>query len=123
MADYSLRENAARPYIEGDPSRVLIARDSDALEVVGACAELGANRVLLEAASLADAFFDLKTRLAGEVLQRLVNYHVRLALVLESTSAPGGRFAEMVEETERQRNRHFRAFASRDDAIDWLTAD
>ena len=79
--------------------------------------------MLLEAASLADAFFDLKTRLAGEVLQRLVNYHVRLALVLGGASAPGGRFAEMVEETERRRNRHFRAFASRDDAIDWLTAD
>ena len=28
-----------------------------------------------------EAFFDLKTRLAGEILQKYINYHVKVAII------------------------------------------
>lgn len=43
--------------------------------------ETGCNRIMLEKALLDERFFDLKTRLAGEILQKFVNYHVKAAIV------------------------------------------
>ncbi|WP_338552398.1 DUF4180 domain-containing protein [Paenibacillus sp. KS-LC4] len=39
------------------------------------------NKILLQKANLTEDFFDLKTRLAGEILQKYVNYNVKLAIV------------------------------------------
>lgn len=39
------------------------------------------NKVLLNKSNLAEAFFDLKTGLAGEILQKYMNYQLKLAVV------------------------------------------
>ncbi len=31
--------------------------------------------------SICDDFFDLSTRLAGEILQKFINYHVKIAII------------------------------------------
>lgn len=41
----------------------------------------GCDKMILPRAALADGFFDLKTHLAGEVLQKYVNCHMKLAIV------------------------------------------
>jgi hypothetical protein len=52
--------------------------DGDALELmVGS----GARRLVVHAPQLHPDFFDLSTRLAGEVLQKFTNYHVQLGIV------------------------------------------
>ena len=38
------------------------------------------SRIALDKAVLTDEFFDLSTRLAGEVLQKVINYQLRLAI-------------------------------------------
>lgn len=40
-----------------------------------------ATDIVIYKESLCDDFFDLKTRIAGELLQKCSNYHVRLAIV------------------------------------------
>ena len=42
--------------------------------------ELGISRIAVPKEALADAFFILSTGLAGEILQKYVNYHVKLAI-------------------------------------------
>ena len=42
--------------------------------------ELGASRIAIPKAAIADAFFILSSGLAGEMLQKYVNYHVKLAI-------------------------------------------
>ncbi|PWK09603.1 DUF4180 domain-containing protein [Tumebacillus permanentifrigoris] len=41
----------------------------------------GCEKILLNKSNLAEDFFELKTRLAGEILQKYTNYKVRLAVV------------------------------------------
>ena len=43
--------------------------------------EGGCDAVILYKESLPEAFFDLKTRFAGEILQKFSNYRMRLAIV------------------------------------------
>ena len=42
--------------------------------------EAGTNRIAIEKAAVAEAFFVLSTRLAGEILQKFLNYQGKLAV-------------------------------------------
>lgn len=92
----------------------------DAMALVAACLEHGAGGVLLESHHLPPAFFDLRTGFAGELLQKLQNYGLRLAGVFASEEQYGERVRELLREARRGRG--FRAFSAREDAEAWLAA-
>lgn len=48
--------------------------------------ETGSNRIVLNKSLISESFFDLKTRLAGEILQKFVNYHVKIAIIGDFTT-------------------------------------
>jgi len=39
------------------------------------------DAIIVDKSALIDEFFDLKTRLAGEIIQKYVNYGIRLAII------------------------------------------
>ena len=43
--------------------------------------ETDCDRIVIHKALLSEEFFDLKTRLAGEILQKFINYQVKAAVV------------------------------------------
>lgn len=43
--------------------------------------ETGCDRIILSKSTIIEDFFDLKTRIAGEILQKFINYQVKLAIV------------------------------------------
>ncbi|MNS85142.1 hypothetical protein D3C72_1189980 [compost metagenome] len=43
--------------------------------------EADSNRIILHKRAICEEFFDLKTRLAGEILQKFVNYQTKIAIV------------------------------------------
>ncbi len=57
-----------------------IATPRQANDVLAEAFAHEANAVLMEEAALAPAFFDLRTGLAGEILQKFANYGRRLAI-------------------------------------------
>jgi hypothetical protein len=69
-------------------------------------------------ANLGPDFFDLRTRFAGELLQKFVNYRAKLAIVIADPPAHGERFGELVHEHET--HPHVRFFTSEADARSWL---
>ena len=79
MADL-MQERAGEQVLVCDPDGPPIATERDALDLIGA-AFLGATVVAVPAGRLAPAFFTLGTRFAGEVMQKFVNYRLRLAVV------------------------------------------
>lgn len=79
MAD-EVRERAGVPVLVCDPDGPPIATAEDALDLIGA-AFLGAEAVAVPASRLDERFFELGTRFAGEVMQKFVNYRMRLAVV------------------------------------------
>lgn len=98
-----------------------IARPDDALELVSGCMEHGAHGALVESHNLPPEFFELRTGFAGEFLQKLVNYGVRLAGVFPSEADYSERFREFLREARRGRS--FRAFSERADAEAWLAEE
>lgn len=97
-----------------------IAKPDDALRFVEKGYELQTRAFLLDGTLLPAEFFALSSRFAGEFVQKLVNYQVRVAAVLPPDPSRGERFAEFVHELSRHPS--FRAFASRAEAEAWLVS-
>jgi hypothetical protein len=115
-----LAEKHGRKYVEGTATDRFIQREEDAVALVGVCGEHSAERLLLYAGNLSQSFFDLKTGLAGAILQKFVNHHVKVALVISSDLVQG-RFKEYV--VEANRGNQFRTFQEKDEAENWLISD
>ena len=106
--------------------RILIARDAgiairtlgDVADAIGA--SLGADGLLLTEEDLGPAFFDLRSGLAGEAMQKFVNYRVRVALVIATPESHGERFVELVR--EHRTHPMVRVFETEDAARAWLHA-
>lgn len=65
-----------------DSKDQLISDVQSALDLIATVNyETGCNRIVLSKAAIIEDFFDLKTRLAGEVLQKFINYRTKLAIV------------------------------------------
>lgn len=63
-------------------SELLITDVQSALDLVATINyETACDRMILNKSAICEEFFDLKTRLAGEVLQKFINYHMKLAIV------------------------------------------
>jgi hypothetical protein len=59
------------------------------------------NRVILHAGSLDTTFFDLKTGLAGEILQKVSNYNLRLAIIGDFTNVESRALRAFIDESNR----------------------
>lgn len=79
MSDQVQERNGARVLVCGADGPML-AGVQDALDLIGA-AFSGADVVALPSSRLGDDFFELRTGLAGEVMQKFVNYRIPLAIV------------------------------------------
>lgn len=75
--------------------------------------------LLLDESQLGEKFFDLRTGLAGELLQKFTKYRVRLAIVVEDAAAYGSRFNELVY--EHRTHAAVRFFDTEQQARRWLT--
>jgi PadR family transcriptional regulator AphA len=107
-------------YLEGDATERFLLREEDAVALVGLCGEYSTERLLLHAANLSEKFFDLKSGLAGAILQKFVNYHLKVALVLPPELVHG-KFKEYI--VEANRGTHFRTFQEKSKAVIWLTSN
>lgn len=109
--------------LEGTPGTSLLRSPDDVIDVIGACFENKTRSVLLYAENLTEHFFDLSSGEAGTILQKLRNYHIKLAVVI----SPGGmtrhtdRFREMAR--EESRGNDFHIFDDRASAEAWLLHD
>ncbi|WP_405107228.1 DUF4180 domain-containing protein [Micromonospora sp. NBC_01405] len=75
-----VRELAGVSVLICDPAGPPVTTVQDALDLIGA-AFLGAEVVAVPASRLDEDFFALDTRFAGEVMQKFVNYQLRLAVL------------------------------------------
>jgi uncharacterized protein DUF4180 len=90
---------------------------ADIADALGAGMQHGG--LLLDESELGEKFFDLRSGLAGEVLQKFTNYRVRLAIVIADANVYGGRFSELVR--EHRAHDAVRFFDSAQRARQWLT--
>jgi hypothetical protein len=58
-----------------------LERDSQALEIISEASACQAELIVIPVEHLSGDFFQLKTRVAGEILQKFVTYRKRLAIL------------------------------------------
>ena len=69
------------PVAEVVSPEILISTAQEALDLMMEVSYQGSDCIIIQEYNLAPAFFDLKTGLAGDVLQKFSNYRMRLAIV------------------------------------------
>jgi hypothetical protein len=63
-------------------SQIIIQDVQSALDLVATVQyETDSNRIIVHKSLFSEQFFDLKTRLAGEVLQKFINYYMKVAII------------------------------------------
>lgn len=56
----------------------------------------------MEDTNVKEDFFNIKTRLAGMALQKFINYHVKVAVIIEDEEVYNYRFKEMIMEANKE---------------------
>src|SRR5215472_12879103 len=89
-----------RRILTGPLGKPLLRRVDDSTRLVEACWYEHTDCLLLYAENMTDKFFDLSSTEAGQILQKLRNYRIRLAVVWSPETHPlSTHFGElMVEE-------------------------
>lgn len=65
-----------------ESSDVLINNTQDALDLMATLNHMyDCNKMVVFAAAIAQDFFDLKTGIAGDILQKFTNYRMKIAIV------------------------------------------
>jgi len=101
---------------EGPAGEPVLRRPQDATSIFEACVSAHTLRALVYPENLTPRFFDLSSGEAGEILDKLRRFHVRLAIVCAPGSvAFSSRFREILSDD-------LRVFDTRDEALRWLAA-
>ena len=102
--------------VEGPEGESLMRVPQDVTLLLETCLSVGSGAVLLHPEKVTPQFFDLSSGEAGEVLDKLRRFHVRLALVCPSGTARfSSRFTEIFADD-------LQAFSSREEACLWLAS-
>jgi len=98
---------------------IVIGQTQDALDLMANADYLGARKIMIREEHLDPAFFDLKTGIAGEILQKFTNYRVQLAIIGDFSKFPGKSIRDFIFESNRYGRINF--VSSREEAIERLT--
>ncbi len=60
---------------------IVITEVQDALDMMADCSYQGSHKIIMRKENIIPDFFDLKTGIAGEILQKFSTYQVKLAIV------------------------------------------
>jgi hypothetical protein len=91
----------------------------DALDILANCAYQDARRIVMYQENITDSFFDLKTTLAGDILQKFSNYNVKLAIVGDFSKYSSQSLRDFIYESNKAGRISF--VATKEDAIDALS--
>ena len=62
--------------------KLLISDVQTALDLMSTVQyEVDAKHIIIDKSLITESFFDLKTRLAGDILQKFINYRVKIAII------------------------------------------
>ena len=86
-----------------------IGSEQDALDLIGDAGYQGAQWVVVPAERFDESFFRLRTRVAGDIIQKFVNYRVGLAVLgdISRYTAASSALEDFVRECNRGRQTWF----------------
>lgn len=102
-----IKANDLEIAVIGD-SEILITDVQSALDLIATVNyEAGCNRIVLNKSAICEDFFNLKTRLAGEILQKFINYHVKIAIIGDFSEYTSNNFKDFIYESNKGKDLFF----------------
>jgi hypothetical protein len=84
-----------------------ISSPGDILDIMGDVGYQGCAKLIVHSGDLSTDFFDLRTGLAGEVLQKFSNYRMQLAIVGDFSHLKSRSWRDFIRESNRGRTVSF----------------
>jgi len=72
-----------------------------AVDILGNCNYQRATKIIIKKVNITPDFFDLKTRIAGEILQKFSNYRMQLAIVGDFTEYTSKSLRDFIFESNK----------------------
>lgn len=117
--NYKVVEKNKKKYIECVSGERKLYSERDVLDFISICIENDVYTLVLYSDTFSEDFFNLKTGLAGMALQKFINYHIKVAVILENEEKFNDRFKEMIMESNK--GNQFRTFKNIADAEIWIS--
>ncbi|GIO14143.1 hypothetical protein J19TS2_36980 [Cohnella xylanilytica] len=87
---------------------IVIGDVQDALDLLASVQyNEGCEKILIPKSNVAEAFFDLSTRLAGEILQKFATYQTKLAIVGDFGGYGSKSLKDFIYESNQGKNAFF----------------
>lgn len=100
-------ENNGQKIAELISDEIEICSEQDALDWLASASYEGADNLIFYEQNLCPEFFDLKTKLAGDVLQKAANYRMKVAIVGEFSKYNSNSLKAFIVECNRGRQIFF----------------
>ena len=81
--------------------------------------ETGTNKIIMEKQNIADEFFVLSSGMAGEILQKFINYHIKIAIYGDYSKYTSKPLKDFIYESNKGKDVFF--VSTLDEAVDMLT--
>lgn len=95
---------------------VFIQNQDDALNLMMNCLYGGADKLILHQTNIIPDFFNLRTKLAGDILQKFSTYQVRLAIVGDFSIYNSKSLHDFIRESNR--TKHINFVNTREEALE-----
>lgn len=103
-------------------SEILITDVQSALDLMATVRyETGCDRIILSKSAIVEDFFDLKTRLAGDILQKFVNYYVKVAIIGDFSEYSSKSLKDFIYESNK--GKHIFFVPDEKQAVEKLSVD
>ena len=120
MTDFSFISHAIGKAMVAEvaANEMLLAHPEEANDLVGNAYYQGFDGMIISADKISPRFFDLKTRLAGEILQKFSTFRMRLAIVGNFSTFTSESLKSFIYESNRGSLIHFSPTTA--DAVAWF---
>ena len=83
------------------PETTRIENSQDMLDIMADAGYNGCNSLIVHKQTLTEDFFDLKTKVAGEILQKFSNYRMKLAIIGDFSETGSKSLNDFIRESNR----------------------
>ncbi|MBN2893879.1 MAG: DUF4180 domain-containing protein [Bacteroidales bacterium] len=81
---------------------VIIKTVQDAVDLMGNCSYQGAYKIVIKEKNIIPEFFDLKTKIAGEILQKFSTYNMKLEIIGNFSKFTSKSLKDFIYESNKQ---------------------
>jgi hypothetical protein len=82
--------------------KIELSKAQDAGDLMGSCFNSKTTKLIIYEKNLIPSFFDLKTGIAGEILQKFVNYNFKIAIIGDFSKYQSNVLKDFIYESNRQ---------------------